>query len=110
LGRLSPKKPSLIFYNDTMSEKVKVKLFAQISEIAGRKELLLEGETVAEVIDELVKEVPELEDELFKEEQNELSEDIIVLKEGRNINYLNGLQSEVGKGDNISIFPVVGGG
>ncbi len=93
-----------------MSEKVKVKLFAQISEIAGRKELLLEGETVAEVIDELVKEVPELEDELFKEEQNELSEDIIVLKEGRNINYLNGLQSEVGKGDNISIFPVVGGG
>ncbi len=85
-------------------------MFAQISEIAGRKELSLEGKTVAEVIDELVKEVPELEDELFKEEQNELSEDIIVLKDGRNINYLNGLQSEVEEGDKISIFPVVGGG
>ncbi len=94
-----------------MSEKVKVKLFAQIAEIAGSNEFEIEGEDVRDVLKALVSEVAELEEQLFKDDEHaELRDDKIVLKDGRNIGYLDGLDTEVEEGDKISIFPVVGGG
>ncbi len=94
-----------------MSEKVKVKLFAQIAEIAGGNEFEIEGEDVRDVLKALVSEVAELEEQLFKDDEHaELRDDKIVLKDGRNIGYLDGLDTEVEEGDKISIFPVVGGG
>ncbi len=95
----------------TMSRKVKIKLFAQISEVAGKKELELEGETIGDLLERLVEDIVELEEVLFKEKKaRSLKEDIIILKEGRNIDHLKGLDSEIEEGDKISIFPVVGGG
>ncbi len=94
-----------------MSKKVKIKLFAQISELAGRKELELEGEDVKDLLESLVEEKKALGEVIFKDEEHtELREDIIILKAGRNINYLKGLETEVKEGDKISVFPVVGGG
>ncbi len=94
-----------------MSGKVKVKLFAQIAEIAGSNEFEIEGEDVRDVLKALVSEVAELEEQLFKDDEHaELRDDKIVLKDGRNIGYLDGLDTEVEEGDKISIFPVVGGG
>ncbi len=94
-----------------MSGKVKVKLFAQVAEIANGKEFELEGVDVREILKVLVTEIDELEELLFKDKDHaELRDDKIVLKDGRNIDYLDGLDTEVKDGDKISIFPVVGGG
>ncbi len=88
-----------------------MKLFAQISEIAGKKELKIQGENVRDTLEKLVEDMEDLEPEIFEDGSHEdLVEDVIVIKDGRNINYLKGLETEVEEGDKISIFPVVGGG
>ncbi len=94
-----------------MSRNVKVKLFAQFSEIAGKKELEIQGKNVREILEKLVEDIEELEPDIFEDISHEhLVEDIIIIKDGRNIDYLEGLDTEVEKGDKISVFPVVGGG
>jgi len=90
---------------------VKIKLFANLAEKAGQSEINVSAENVRDALKELIDEHPRLDDIIFKDtDENELSDSITVIKDGRNITYLNGLETELKEGDKLSIFPPVGGG
>ncbi len=90
---------------------VKIKLFANLAEKAGQSEIDVSAENVRDALKELIDEHPRLDDIIFKDpDENELSDSITVIKDGRNITYLNGLKTELKEGDKLSVFPPVGGG
>ncbi len=90
---------------------VKIKLFATLRKKTGTGELEFEASDVKEALEELVSEFEELEDVIFESRDNEeLKENITVIKDGRNIIYLDGLDTELKPEDSISVFPSVGGG
>jgi len=90
---------------------IKIKLFANLAERAGEDEVEVSAEDVKEALVKLESRYPSLEEKIFKSrEKKELSESITVIKDGRNITYLNGLKTELNDGDKLSVFPPVGGG
>ena len=90
---------------------IKIKLFANLAERAGESDIEVSAENVKEALIELENKHPALEEKIFKDEnKRELSDSITVIKDGRNITYLNGLKTELKEGDKLSVFPPVGGG
>jgi molybdopterin synthase sulfur carrier subunit len=87
------------------------KLFADLAEVAGRKEIEVETEpddTVGEALSALVAQHPELEDRIY--EAGELRDHINVLRNGTNVHTENGLDTELEDGDELALFPPVSGG
>lgn len=64
---------------------------------------------VGEVLKELLSNKEKLHDRIFEDDLT-LNDNIIILKDGRNIEYLDGLSTEVEEGDSIAVFPLVAGG
>ncbi|MFW5946554.1 MAG: ubiquitin-like small modifier protein 1 [Candidatus Natronoplasma sp.] len=90
---------------------VKIKLFANLAQKAGESEIQVSAENVKEALEGLIGKNPRLDDIIFKDpNKKELSDSITVIKDGRNITYLNGLETELKEGDKLSVFPPVGGG
>lgn len=90
---------------------IKIKLFATLREKAGTKEINLEAGSIKEALNQIVEENEELEEVIFRsQKREELEESITVIKDGRNIIYLDGLETELDEGDTVSVFPAVGGG
>ena len=87
---------------------IKVRLFANLREIVGERELFLDSTTVNGVLDLLTSIKPELRDVLF--EEGALRPYITVLVNGRNINEIDGVMSALSEGDEVAIFPPVSGG
>jgi molybdopterin synthase sulfur carrier subunit len=88
------------------------KLFADLAEIAGGKEVAVEtqpGETVGAALDALVAEHPGLEDRIY-DEAGDLREHINVLRNGTNVHNEDGLDAELEAGDELALFPPVSGG
>jgi molybdopterin synthase sulfur carrier subunit len=87
------------------------KLFADLAEVAGGKEIEVgaePGETVGEALSKLVAEHPGLEDRIY--EAGELREHINVLRNGTNVHTEDGLDTELEAGDELALFPPVSGG
>ena len=87
---------------------IKVRLFANIREIVGERELFLDSVTVSGVLDLLTSIKPDLQDVLF--EDGALRPYITVLLNGRNITEIDGVMSALSEGDEVAIFPPVSGG
>jgi len=87
---------------------IKVRLFANIREIMGERELFLDSTTVSGVLDLLTSIKPDLRDVLF--EDGALRPYITVLINGRNITEIDGVMSSLSEGDEVAIFPPVSGG
>jgi molybdopterin synthase sulfur carrier subunit len=87
---------------------IKVRLFANIREIMGERELFLDSTTVSGVLDLLASIKPDLWDVLF--EDGSLRPYITVLLNGRNITEIDGVMSALSEGDEVAIFPPVSGG
>lgn len=90
--------------------RVTLRFFATFREVVGQKELEREFEdaaSVGEVLRELSREHPELE---FYDDRGELREYLSVLRDGRDISFLSGDETNITDGDTISIFPPVAGG
>ena len=87
---------------------IKVRLFANIREITGERELFLDSTTVSGVLDLLTSIKPDLRDVLF--EDGALRPYITVLINGRNITEIDGVMSSLSEGDEVAIFPPVSGG
>ena len=82
---------------------VKVKVFATLIDIVGKRMLELSGpKTVRELLDELDKRYPGFKKELEK--------GFIILVNGRNIEHLQSLETPINEDDTVSIFPPAGGG
>ncbi len=81
----------------------KVKFFAALREITGKREEIIEGYNVGDVLKVLYEEYGE-------EFEKELKERSMILVNGKNIEHLEGLKTKVSEEDTISIFPPAGGG
>jgi molybdopterin synthase sulfur carrier subunit len=87
------------------------KLFADLAEVAGGKEIEAEtepGETVGEALSALVAEHPGLEDRIY--EDGDLRDHINVLRNGTNVHTEDGLDTELEADDELALFPPVSGG
>jgi molybdopterin synthase sulfur carrier subunit len=91
---------------------VTVKFFATLRDITGKKDPieveLEDGATITQLLDKLylnsaIKKAMVAEDKKVKS-------DITILRNGREIKFLDGPETELSSGDEISIFPLVAGG
>lgn len=92
--------------------KVKVRFFAHLRELTGKKVIdevdCEEGTTISMLLDWLSSD-SRIKDILF--DQNLIIKpDISILKNGREIRLLEGMQTRLHSGDEIAIFPRVVGG
>ncbi len=90
--------------------KVKVRSFAGFRHVLGREQMveLSEGSKVEGLLSVLCSEHKELQAQLFT--GVELKEDVNVLVNGKNIESLQGLKTELSEGDEVAIFPAAIGG
>ncbi|CAB49872.1 MoaD family protein [Pyrococcus abyssi] len=82
--------------------KVKVKVFATLIDIIGRRIFEEEAENVEDLLNKIYSKYPKV--------REELEEGYIILVNGHNIEHLQGLRTKLKDGDVISIFPPAGGG
>jgi molybdopterin converting factor small subunit len=77
------------------------------AEVGGARELVAEGSTVAEVIDDLVARYPSLEPQLFRD--GELGSFVNVYVGGEDIRTLDGLDTQM-NGLSVILLPAMAGG
>ena len=78
------------------------------AEVGGARELEAEGDTVAEVIDDLVERYPPLAGQLLV--NGELAPYVNVYVGGEDVRTRDGLDTEVRSGDQLILLPAVAGG
>jgi len=92
---------------------VKVNFYATLRLIVGSKSvdyLLEEGQTIGQVLNEIIRRFPALQRELL-DEQGQLYRHVHVFVNGRDVAFLeNGLDKSLNDDDVVSLFPAVGGG
>lgn len=89
-----------------------IKLLAMLRNVAGAKELtvpLEDGCSVRDMVAAVANACPPLGDKLI-DEHGELSGGVQVMLNGRNVNWLAGLDTKIGDDDELCILPMVGGG
>lgn len=81
-------------------------------QVAGAKEVEVDleaGETVRHALEGVVELCPNLKERIF-DEKGDLQRSIIILLKGRNIRLEEGLDTILGEGDYLALFPPVAGG
>jgi len=89
--------------------KVTVKFYATIREKIKIDYIELEADTFRKAIEILIKMHPLLKEEII-DDAFQLKNRYVYLVNGRNIVFLNGLDSKLKDGDKLAIFPPVAGG
>lgn len=91
---------------------MKLKVFANFRDICGAKTVQLEVSdkaTVEEMLDVLIETFPPMREEVFTETK-QLKPMVHVFVNGKNVMFLEGLQTKVHTDDEIALFPPVAGG
>jgi sulfur-carrier protein len=78
------------------------------AEVGGARELEAHGETVAEVIDDLVERYPTLRAQLF--ENGSIGSYVNVYLGGEDVRTLDGLDTRVHEGSTLILLPAMAGG
>jgi molybdopterin synthase sulfur carrier subunit len=90
---------------------VHIKSFASFRDILG-KDLNVEvanDSTIKTLLDDLISTKPRLKNALF-EESGQIKEYVILMKNRKNINTMDGLNTQLVEGDEVAILPPVAGG
>jgi molybdopterin synthase sulfur carrier subunit len=90
--------------------EIEFRAFATFRATVGQKTFVREyddAETVGDVLRVLSEEYPDLD--LF-DDDGQVPEFVSILKDGRDIAHIDGLETELEEGDTISLFPPVAGG
>ena len=100
-----------------MCAKVKLKLLLIFTDIIGKKEIEYEASTVKEVIDKFLAEYKEnfeekekISEQIFNEETGYFKDWMLILINGRNIKFLDGLETKLKDKDVIVLSPPMAGG
>jgi molybdopterin synthase sulfur carrier subunit len=91
---------------------MEIKVYATLRPIVGGPSVRLNGQsemTVEEILNAMYKLYPDMRSELYKG-RDDLHPAIHILVNGRDMRYLNGVQTKLTASDEIRIFPPVGGG
>lgn len=91
---------------------MQMRVYATLRDLLGASNLdrpLAEGATVASVLEQLVAEKPALDEKLW-DSDHKLTGYVQVFVNGRAIQYLDGLDTQLTDSDVVSLFPPVGGG
>ena len=89
------------------------KFLGALRHAAGAGEITLnvkEGISIAEMLKELVKELPALKHGLNDQRPEELKTNALILVNGTEISVLDGLETKLKDGDELVLVPVVHGG
>jgi molybdopterin synthase sulfur carrier subunit len=91
---------------------MQVKVYATLRPIIGNAQVPVDtqpGQTIDELVDEMVTRWPDLRPELL-DEQGRLLQKIHIFVNGRNIIFGDGVETVIPANANVAIFPPVGGG
>ncbi len=89
---------------------MRVRVFGALRALVGAKEVEVGAAgTVRAVLAELAATYPALGERVL-DEDGDLRGSILVLVNGRNIEFLGGVDTLLQKGDQVAVFPPVGGG
>ena len=91
--------------------KVIIKFYAQLREFLKESKIeieLEEGTNILQLMEFLCK-IYDLREKIFNK-KNELNKQIMILKNGRQIEFLEGIKTKLGDGDEIALFPPIMGG
>jgi molybdopterin synthase sulfur carrier subunit len=99
---------------DTDAESIALELrfFANFRAAVGRKSIdrgFEAGSTVGDVLAALEAEFPELAGDIL-DESGDIKPQLSVLKNGREVVHIDGIDTDVADGDTLSVFPPVAGG
>jgi molybdopterin synthase sulfur carrier subunit len=92
---------------------ITVKFVGAFRHFSGAGELALDCKgcnSIGELVNELVKEVPKLKRSLIDQQLEDPRLNALILVNGREIGVLNGLETKLKDGDGIVLVPVVHGG
>lgn len=90
--------------------RVRVTLFGALARIAGEKTVELDASTLKEVIDKLTERYGEKFENRIYESKGKIRRFINIYINGKDIRFLNNLETQLNEDDIISIIPAVGGG
>ena len=89
---------------------MRVKIFGTLRQVVGAKEVGVDAaDTVRDVLERLTAEHPALRERIL-DDDGSLQSSITLLVNGRNVRFLNGLDTTVRENDQVALFPPVGGG
>lgn len=92
--------------------RVTVRFFATFKQITNQRDIefsIEEGVTIQQLLNVVFDQYQTLRNKIF-DENNELKPWIHILKNGRNIKFLDGMETKITNGDVIALFPPVAGG
>jgi len=94
-----------------VATEIEVKVFATLREVMDHRTIvdLEEGATTGDLLDTLISRNEKLEGMLF-DDHGELRPYVNILKNGRNIRFIDGFATPLADGDVAAIFPPAGGG
>lgn len=89
---------------------VKVTFYGELARITGEKKIDIEASILKEVINRLIAKYGENFRERIYDETGNQRRFINIYVNGKDIRFINQLETALKEGDNISIIPAVGGG